>query len=287
MSVKKIAIQGFPGSYHEIAARSYFEHDEIELIPCHTFKDIFKEIRKDPKVIGLMAIENTVAGSLLNNYSLLKDSQYQITGEYKLRISHNLAALPGQSIEDIHEVISHPMAIMQCETFFEDYPHIKLIEGEDTALIAEDIAKNQIQGRGAICSSLAVERFGLNALASAIETNKRNFTRFLVIEDVWESNGNDRNETNKASFAFSLPHSEGSLSKVLTILSFYNVNLTKIQSMPVLGHAWEYMFYIDLTFDDYIRYQQSIDAIKPLTANLKNLGEYKIGKQSFEDDTAS
>ncbi len=286
MSTKRVAIQGFSGSYHEIAARNYFENDEVEIIPCYTFKDIFKEIQKDNNVVGLMAIENTVAGSILQNYNLLRESQFQVTGEYKLRISHNLAALPGQKIEDIQEVISHPMAIMQCESFLEEYPHLKIIEGDDTALIAEDIRKNNIKGRAAICSSLAVERFELEALATAIETNKRNFTRFLVISDVWENGLGMKKEANKASLVFSLPHSEGSLSKVLTILSFYNINLTKIQSMPVIGHAWEYMFYIDLTFDDYMRYQQSIEAIKPLTANLKNLGEYKIGKQSF-DDTAS
>lgn len=287
MEIRKVAIQGFEGSYHHIASNAFFE-EEVDIIPCMTFKEIFAAIKKDNSVIGMMAIENTVAGSLLQNYNLLRDSNNTIMGEYKLRISHSLAALPGQTIEDIKEVYSHPMAIMQCEDFLDEYPHLKVIESDDTALAAKEIKLENITGRAAICSSLAVDIFGMEALATGIESNKRNYTRFLVIADRWNKTVHDyqKSELNKASLVFCTPHSEGALSKVLTILSFYNINLTKIQSMPVVGQEWQYMFYIDLTFDDYLRYQQSIDAIKPLTENLQILGEYKKGKQSF-DDTSS
>ncbi len=286
MSLRKVAIQGFEGSYHHIAANAFFG-EEVNILPCMTFKEIFNNIKKDNTVVGLMAIENTVAGSLLQNYHLLRDSYYKIVGEYKLRISHSLAALPGQSIEDITEVYSHPMAIMQCEDFLDEYPHIKVIESDDTALSAKEIREQNIAGRAAICSSLAVELFGLEALATGIETNKRNYTRFLVVADNWNTSVNHvpKAELNKASLVFCTPHEEGALSKVLSILTFYNINLTKIQSMPVVGQEWQYMFYIDLTFTDYMRYQQSIDAIKPLTENLQILGEYQKGKQSFDDTT--
>ncbi len=289
MNVKRrVAIQGIAGSYHEIAAKSYFEGEDVEIIPCRTFKQVFSELRKDSGVIALVAIENTVAGSLLPNYNLLKESNAQIVGEYKLRISHNLCALPGQKIEDINEVLSHPMAFMQCENFLEDNPQMRNIESEDTAGSAKLIADSGAKNRAAICSDLAAETYGLEIIAAGIETNKRNFTRFLVISDPWgQDDAQDlRNESDKSSLVFALPHEEGSLSKVLTILSFYNINLTKIQSLPVVGHVWEYLFYVDVTYDNYVRYQQSLEAIKPLTRNFKILGEYKNGKQSF-DDTSS
>lgn len=281
----KVAIQGFEGSYHHIAANNYFDDTQVEIKPCYTFKEIFKSIQHDSRIVGMMAIENTVAGSLLNNYNLLRDSHYKIIGEYKLRIAHDFSVLPGQQMGDIKEVLSHPMALMQCELFLEQYPHVKIIESEDTALAAKEISEQQVKGRAAICSTLATKMYGLNALASSIETNKRNYTRFLVIADTDSPSLVPQIEQpiDKASLVFSLPHSEGSLSKVLTILSFYNINLTKIQSMPVIGYEWEYLFYIDLTFDNYDRYKQSLEAIKPLTAKLKILGEYNIAKQSFDD----
>ncbi|WP_439184945.1 prephenate dehydratase [Carboxylicivirga taeanensis] len=283
-TIKKIAIQGWPGANHEIAARAYFEEDTLEMIPCLTFPDLFETLKNDRDCYGIIAIENTLVGGLLSNYTMLKDSDLTIIGEYKLRIKHQLLALHGQSISDIKEVYSHPMAIAQCEAFFREYPHIKLIESEDTALSAKRIADEQLTGIGAIASELAAEMYNLETLAKNIETNKKNYTRFLVVSDRGKTETDallEQNKINKSSIVFSLPHEEGSLSKVLTILAFYNINLTKIQSLPIVGQEWEYLFYVDLTFSDYKRYLQSLDAIRPLTRKLKSLGEYAIGKQSY------
>ncbi|TRX71825.1 prephenate dehydratase [Carboxylicivirga sp. M1479] len=281
---KRIAIQGWPGANHEIAARDYFEEEKIDIIPCLTFPDLFETLKKDRDCYGIIAIENTLVGSLLPNYTMLKDSDLVIIGEYKLRIKHQFLALPGQSIEDIKEVYSHPMAIAQCERFFKDYPHIKLIESEDTALSAKRIADNKLTGVGAIASELAAEMYELETLAKNIETNKKNYTRFLVITDKGKTEVDElleQGKVNKSTLVFSLPHEEGSLSKILTILAFYSINLTKIQSLPIVGQEWEYLFYIDLTFSDYKRYLQSLDAIRPLTSKLKSLGEYEKGRQSY------
>jgi len=274
--MKRVAIQGVSGAFHEIAARQYFEGEEIEILPCITFKDLFKALAADDSLLGIIAIENTIAGSLLQNHNLLRESGCMIVGEYKLRIEHNLAALPGQKIEDIEEVYSHPIALMQCEDFLDEHRHLKAIESEDTALSAKEIADNKLLKRAAICSSLAAENYGLEIIAKGIETNKRNFTRFLIIAEPSLAqvmvNGT---LLDKSSLVFTLPHEEGSLAKVLSILSFYHVNLTKIQSLPIIGREWEYQFYINLTFDNYIRYRQSLDAILPLTKDFQLLGEYK------------
>lgn len=274
--MKKVAIQGVSGAFHEIAARQYFEGEEIEILPCITFKDLFKALAKDESLLGIIAIENTIAGSLLQNHNLLRESGCKVVGEHKLRIEHNLAVLPGQRIEDIEEVYSHPIALMQCEDFLDGHRHIKAIESEDTALSAKEIADNKIPKRGAICSSLAAEKYGLEIIAKGIETNKRNFTLFLMIaEPNLAEEMTQGTKLDKSSLVFTLPHEEGSLAKVLSILSFYHVNLTKIQSMPIIGREWEYQFYINLTFDDYTRYRQSLDAIRPLTRAFQLLGEYK------------
>lgn len=288
VKTKQVAIQGIAGAFHEIAAKAYFDTNEIDIIPCITFKDIFGALRKDSMAYGIIAIENTLAGSLLPNYNLLRESNFSIIGEYKLRIKHNLCALPGEKIENIREVYSHPMALMQCEDFLDAYPAMRLIESDDTALSAKNIHADNLKGAAAICSDLAAKTYGLDILAESIETNKKNFTRFLIVGDPWNLSADFalKEAVNKSSIVFALPHEEGSLSKVLTILSFYGINLTKIQSLPVIGREWEYMFYVDLTFNDYIRYQQSLEAIKPLTKNMKILGEYKKGKQSHDDFTS-
>ena len=274
--MKKVAIQGVSGAFHEIAARQYFDGEEIEILPCITFKDLFKALAADETLLGIIAIENTIAGSLLQNHNLLRESGCMIVGEHKLRIEHNLAALPGQSLQDLDEVYSHPIALMQCEDFLDSHRHMKAIESEDTALSAKEIADNKIPGRAAICSSLAAEKYGLEVIARGIETNKRNFTRFLMIaEPTLAEEMTNGTLLNKSSLVFTLPHEEGSLAKVLSILSFYHVNLTKIQSLPIIGREWEYQFYINLTFDDYTRYRQSLDAIRPLTKDFQLLGEYK------------
>lgn len=278
---KKVAIQGIAGCYHDIAARNYYEGEEIEIIPCNTFPDVISTIKKDPSIVGLMAIENTIAGSLLQNHELIRESGLKVTGEYKLRISHSLVALPGTSIHDITEVNSHPIALMQCTEFLNTLPNAKVVEKEDTAMSARWIAENHIEGHAAICGKLAAEIYGMEVLAEGIETNKRNFTRFLSIADRWVADEIMRDvDKNKSSLVFAVPHTSGSLSKVLAVLSFYDMNLTKIQSLPIIGREWEYLFYVDLTFTDYARYQKALDAIQPLTKDLKILGEYAEGKQS-------
>ena len=183
--MKKVAIQGGLGAYHGIAAEQFFANEEVEIIPCVRFRDIFNTIKADPTVVGIMAIENTIAGSLLPNYELLKEYKYSVVGEHKLRISHCLVALPGQSIHDIKEVQSHPIALMQCTEYLNTLPNIKVVEHEDTALAARDIAAAQTKGMAAICSERAAEIYGLEILAKGIETNKHNFTRFLVFGEQW------------------------------------------------------------------------------------------------------
>ena len=282
--MRKIAIQGTLGSYHDIAAHKYFENEEIELICCATFEEVFESIRRDSQTIGMTAIENTIAGSLLHNYELLKQSNVQIVGEHKLRISHSICCLPEEGWDDLTEVNSHPIALMQCREFLSQHPQMKVVEAEDTALSAEIIRRGHLKGHAAICSKAAAELYGMKVLQEGIETNKHNFTRFLVVADPWqvdELNRHRGHEVNKASMVFTLPHTEGSLSQVLSILSFYHINLTKIQSLPIIGREWEYQFYVDVVFDNVLRYKQSIAAITPLTKELKILGEYEDGKSSI------
>ena len=273
--MRKVAIQGVAGSFHDIAAHQYFKGEEIELVDCDTFKDVFAAIRKDNSIIGLIAIENTIAGSLLPNHNLLKDSGCSIMGETKLRISHCLAAMPGQKIEDLRKVFSHPMALMQCGDFLAEHPNLLAVESDDTASSAKRIAEAQKMGVAAICSKRAAEIYGLEVLADGIETNKRNFTRFLVVGDAWtaEEHVQDK-KINKASLVFALPHEEGSLARVLSLLWFYHVNLTKIQSLPIMGREWEYLFYVNITFQDMLTYRQALEALRPFTKDLRVLGEY-------------
>ncbi|MBQ2046757.1 MAG: prephenate dehydratase [Muribaculaceae bacterium] len=273
---KRVTIQGVAGCYHDAAARAYFNDEEITTIPCDSFTELFQRMGCDASLLGIVAIENTIAGSILPNHELLRQSNMQIVGEHKMHISHVLAALPGQSIDELSEVNSHPMALMQCEQYLRQHPNLKMIEKFDTAGSAQEIAEHKLMGHAAVCGEYAANLYGLNILERGIETNKRNFTRFLIIADpLLASEMRPREEKiNKSSIMFTLPHTNGALSKVLTIFSFYDINLSKIQSLPIIGREWEYRFYIDLTFDSYVRYHQSIDAVRPLLNDLKILGEY-------------
>jgi prephenate dehydratase len=275
-SKKRIAIQGGSGSFHEISAIFHFGLENITTVPFETFSELVDSVENNDVDYGLMAIENTVAGSIMPNYALLKGRNIGIKGEILLRIEQNLLALDGQSIEDIKEVHSHPMALMQCHEFFKKYPHIKLMESDDTANSARRIQEQKLMGIGAIASQRAAGLFNLSVIKPGIETNKRNFTRFLILKPISETNLNGSNgvKTNKASISFSLKHKTGSLSNVLSIFSFYNINLSKIQSIPIIGREWEYHFLVDFVYDDYKVYQQSLVAIKPLTAELQVMGEY-------------
>ncbi|MGC8803594.1 MAG: prephenate dehydratase [Bacteroidales bacterium] len=280
-NVKRIAIQGGYGAFHEIAAKHYFENEEIEIVTANTFRDLFKSLRNNHADLGIMAIENSIAGSILPNYTLLLESNMKVIGEIYLRIKQNLAALPGTRIENIEEVYSHPMALLQCQLFFDNYPHIKLIDSIDTALSAKEIAEKKLQNKATICSKLAAEKYGLEIIAEGIETNKTNYTRFLILSDRIGYHKVNK-IINKASLSFALKHETGSLSKVLSILSYYGINLTKIQSMPIPGKDWEYQFFVDVTFDDYVMYRQSLDAIRPFTSGLEIMGEYAKGKTVME-----
>ncbi len=277
---KRIAIQGGYGAFHELAAHKFFNGEDIEIFPRDTFKDLIASIKDQKSDFGIMAIENSLAGSILPNYNLLKDTPMRIIGEVYLRIKQNLVALPGISIDQVREVFSHPMAILQCKQFFEQYPHIRLIESIDTALSARDIRDNSITDAGAIASRLAAEKYGLNILAEGIETNKMNYTRFLILTENGKQVG--KNRVNKSSIHFALAHKIGSLSKILSIFSFHEINLAKIQSMPIIGQDWEYQFYVDLEVHDYSMYQAALEAIKPFTSGLMIMGEYTKGEVYFE-----
>jgi len=277
---KTIAIQGGYGAFHEIAAHHYFENEDIAILPRKTFRDMVTSLKSRKSDFGIMAIENSLAGSILPNYSLIINTNMHIIGEIFLRIKQNLVALPGVRIDQIKEVFSHPMAILQCQDFFDNHPSIRLIESIDTALSAEEIATKRLTDTGAISSRLAATKYGLEILAESIETNKMNYTRFLILAE----NGftMEISKVNKASIYFALAHKIGSLSKILSILSYYEINLAKIQSMPIMGKDWEYMFYVDLEIKDYDMYKKSLEAITPFTSSLGILGEYIKGRSVIE-----
>lgn len=273
--MKKIAIQGIKGSFHDMAAHQYFPHEEVEIICCNTFEDIFRQMRDDYARLGLLAIENTIAGSLLHNYELLRESGMTIIGEHKLHIEHSMMCLPEDDWDTLTEVNSHPVALAQCRGFLQNHANLRVVEAEDTAGAAELISRKKLRGHAAICHAGAAPLYGMKVLENRIEDNKHNFTRFLLVCDPWSADKlRDLHQSNKSSIVFTLPHEEGSLSQVLSIFSFYKINLTKIQSLPIIGREWEYMFYVDVTYDDYVRYRQSIDAVRPLIRELKILGEY-------------
>lgn len=277
----KIAIQGIRGCFHDAAAHEFFASQfpgiKLDICEFDSFHNLFNKLESDASLMGIVAIENTIAGPLLQNHEFLRKSSLTIVGEHKMRISHVLCGMPGQNIDDIREVHSHPMALMQCEEFLRSHNRLKMVEDFDTAGAAKKIADENLMGFGAICGQYAADLYGLTTFASGVETNKRNFTRFLILADpLIASEFKPRaDQLNKASVAFTLPHSQGALSKVLTILSFYDINLSKIQSIPIIGREWEYRFYIDLTFDSYARYQNAITAVRPLISDFKTLGEYK------------
>jgi prephenate dehydratase len=271
---KKIAIQGLRGSFHELAVQKYFDAD-FTAVECETFKTLFDVLKTNKADFGVMAIENTVAGTILPNYAMLRDSNLGIIGEVYLRIHQNLMALPGQKIEDIKEVYSHPMAIMQCHDFFEKYPDIRLVESLDTAGSAKDVQDKKLKGVGAIASSIAADIYHLNILAEGIETNKKNYTRFLVLQD--ESMIKELATFDKASLCFNVINEKGSLAKVLTTIASHNINLIKIQSLPIVGQEWEYFIHIDTEFEKYSDYKNAVAAILPDINNFKELGKYQRG----------
>ncbi len=272
----KIAIQGAEGSNHHKVARDFYG-DTITLKECLSFDILVDSLLDKTAQMGIMAIENTIAGSIIPNYALIDANNLHICGEQYLNIHHHLMALPGQKIEDIKEVCSHPMALLQCKKFFKNYPHIKLVEDVDTAEVAKRIAKNQLKGVAAIAPKLAAEIFGLEVLEDEIQTMKDNSTRFVIVQTEKPNNGID--QINKASLKFQLDHKRGSLAAILNVLSDCKMNLTKIQSLPVIESPWKYSFFVDVTFDEYKEYEKAIAIIEIMASAFKVLGAYKNGRK--------
>ena len=270
--MKRVAIQGFKGCFHEQAARLFYE-SPLEMVECATFEDLYRALDEGRADAAVMAIENTVSGGLLHNFELLRTRGKKVKGEVYIQIEQNLMAVPGQRLEDIREVRTHYMAINQTRPWFEqNAPWIRLIESEDTAGSARDLALSGEKGVGAVASALAAKLYGLEILSPGIETHKQNFTRFLIVDDALEV---PSAEIDKAVLCFTLPHKPGSLAQILTILSFYEMNLTRIQSLPIPGRQWQYFFYADIKFSSLERYRQALQAVQPLLEDVQILGEYK------------
>ncbi|WP_285009079.1 prephenate dehydratase [Pedobacter faecalis] len=267
----RVAIQGIKASFHEEAAFKFFGKD-IQTVECSSFKETCDVLRDGEADYVVMAIENSIAGSLLPNYTLIREYNFAVVGEVYLAIQLHLMALPGVKFEDVKFATSHPIAIRQCVDFFYDYPHIQVIEGSDTAACAKKIKEQQLTDTVAIANTLAAELYGLNIIERRIESNKKNFTRFLILK-------NDRSEEvtdiNKASICFQIGNHVGALAKVLNIFAEQKVNLTKIQSMPVLGKRNEYYFYIDMEWSDMEKYDKAIRQSLKYTVDFNIMGEYQ------------
>ena len=274
----KIAIQGEAGCFHEVAARQYFNYDDIEIVPCSTFDLELNTLKGGDADFAVMAIENARSGSILYNYTLIRESGMKILGEHNLRIKQNLMALPDQRITDIREIRSHPIALAQCMTFLNQFPGITLIESEDTAGSARQISESGVRGVAAIAPTHAADIYNLEILAQGIETYKQNYTRFLVVGD--EEKGNTRG--NKVSICFSTGHKPGSLAKVLVKLAELEINLSKIQSVPRLNGEWEYMFYLDLELNKNTKSDIIKRVLDNYTSNLEILGVYFKGDMLYD-----
>tara|TARA_A100001011_G_scaffold56086_1_gene55057 strand:+ start:4023 stop:4850 length:828 start_codon:yes stop_codon:yes gene_type:complete len=271
---KKIGIQGIRGSFHHIAVENYF-NKEIKLCEYLSFEDMISSLSKNEIQYALMAIENSTAGSIIPNYALIDEYNINIVGEHYLEISHNLMALKGQSLDDIKEIHSHPMALLQCRDFLKQNPSIKLVEEKDTANVAKKISNTKIMGIGAIASKLAAKIYDLNLIEEDIQSIKKNQTRFVVLK---KDNSLNELQINKASLKFELKHKRGSLSAILNVLSDCKLNLTKIQSMPKIETPWRYSFFVDVTFENFENYLKAKSIIKIMATEFKVLGEYKNSK---------
>jgi len=277
---KKIAIQGILGSFHHIVANQYFGEDVV-LKECLSFVEIPELINSNAVDGAVMAIENSLAGSILPNYALIDEFDLKIQGEVHLPIHHHLMGLEGQSLNDIKEVWSHPMAILQCRKFFRQHPHIKLVEETDTAEVARQIQDKKLQGIAAIASKKAAEIYGLAIIENEIQTRKENYTRFFILK---KRNGEIEKPKiiNKASIKFITKHQTGSLSDVLAVFAKYNMNLSKIQSLPILDKPWNYAFFADVIFDDEQLFEDAITLVKEMLSYLKILGKYQRSKRKHD-----
>jgi len=273
---KIVAIQGYEGSFHQVAAQRYLGKN-VEVVTCATFREVIK-VASDARQSdgGFMAIENSIAGSILPNYALLQKSDLQISGEIYLKIDQNLLTNPGVKLDDIREVHSHPMALLQCMDYLEKYPHWKLVESEDTALSAKHIHQHRNKHAAAIASGLAAELYELNIIAPKIQSNKNNYTRFLFLQR--KNKIEDLPGVNKASISFHTDHSRGALAKVLTKIAENGINLSKLQSMPIPTKQWQYSFHADMEFDELRQFENALENIKADTYALKIFGVYKKGE---------
>lgn len=295
----KVAIQGVEGAFHDIAAREFFKESPIEVIPSLTFEDLFALLESGGCDYGVVAVENSVAGILSHNYFLLNEYSMQIVGEHYLRIVQNLMALPGSSIEEIKEVRSHPIALRQCHLFLNPLRErgVKMVESEDTALTAKHIAQNNMKGVATVAGDLAAKIYGLDIIKAGIESNCRNFTRFLVLKrkrqvegtTTWSKDfmSNERflsssDQCNKASVSFTLGHTPGALCKVLEIFFSHNLNLTLIQSVPVPGREWEYKFFADFVFLESSSYKAALEEVAKVATSVTLSGLYCRGMASMQ-----
>jgi prephenate dehydratase len=270
----KIAIQGIKGSFHHQVAGEYFGTDTT-LEECMSFPILVQSLLQNRTGLAVMALENSIAGSIIPNYALIDHNNLHIIGEHYLNIHMNLMALEGQTIDDIKEVHSHPMALLQCSDYFAQYPHIKLVESVDTAETAQRIHNNKIKGLGAVAGPVAADMFGLSILAAGIHNIKNNQTRFVILKTV--NKAIPKEDINKASLKFELDDTPGSLATLLNVMNNCKLNLTKIQSMPIAETPFKYSFFVDVTFEKYKHYEKAKAIIELMTTQFKVLGEYKKG----------
>ena len=273
---QSVAIQGFAGSFHQLAAQHYFGPALGAVRPCATFGELVRQVSANEAGCGLMAIENSIAGSILPNYRLLQQAELRITGEVYLQIRQHLMALPGQTLADIREVRSHPMALLQCTDFLGRHPHWRLVEAVDTALSAQRIREAQQPGVAAIAGSLAAQLFGLDILAPDIHSAADNYTRFLVLE---RAAGPVPTETsNKASLCFHTAHHRGALADVLRCIAAHGISLAKLQSLPRPGTSWHYYYHADLEFAAPAAFHRALADLDEVAEHVRVLGVYRKGR---------
>ena len=271
MNEMKIAIQGIKGSFHHLVALNYFG-PTVDVIECITFQEIIDKLNQKEVERGVMALENSIAGSILPNYALIDDYDMHVIGEFNFSIDHNLMCYENQTLEDIKEVHSHPMALLQCKEFFNDYDRISLVEATDTAKVAQLISKEKLKGIAAIGSKEAAKTYNLNVLSESIQTITNNVTRFVILKNNLEPFG--KKSYNKASLKFILDHQRGSLAAVLNVLSDCLLNLTKIQSLPVIKKPGKYAFFVDVKFKKTDFFQKAVSILKIMALEFKIIGQY-------------
>tara|TARA_X000000950_G_scaffold4870_2_gene5046 strand:+ start:1953 stop:2783 length:831 start_codon:yes stop_codon:yes gene_type:complete len=275
MNEMKIAIQGIKGSFHHLVALNYFG-PTVEVTECISFQEIIDKLSQKEAQRGVMALENSIAGSILPNYALIDDYDMHVIGEYNFSIDHNLMCYENQTLEDIKEVHSHPMALLQCKEFFNDYDRISLVEATDTAKVAQLISIEKLKGIAAIGSKEAAKTYNLNVLSESIQTINNNVTRFVILKNNLEPLG--KKSYNKASLKFILDHQRGSLAAVLNVLSDCLLNLTKIQSLPVIKTPGKYAFFVDVKFKKTDFFQKAVSILKIMALEFKIIGQYSEHK---------